>query len=285
MTLSSGSIHFLAKYNIPVHFFNKYGYKVGTFFPRPKKISGRVLLAQVSYHLDIQKRLNLAKQFVIGAVDNILINMQYYARNNNEVAKLKEIVQKYCNELNSATSIESLMGYEANARKEYYHMFDLILPQAFKFERRSIRPPRNIFNSLLSFGNSLVYSTVLSEIYATHLDPTISYLHELYDRRYSLSLDLSEVFKPLLSDRVILHLIMKGEMKENDFNKEMNGVLLNDSGRTKFLKHYEEKLITSIRHRSLGRKVSYRGLIRLECYKLIKHILGMEVYKPFVIWW
>jgi len=164
-------------------------------------------------------------------------------------------------------------------------MFDLILPHAFKFEKRSIRPPKNIFNSLLSFGNSLVYSTVLSEVYATHLDPTISYLHELYDRRYSLSLDLSEVFKPLLSDRVILHLIMKGEMKENDFNLEMNGVLLNDSGRTKFLKHYKEKLITSIKHRSLGRKVSYRGLIRLECYKLIKHVLGMEAYKPFVIWW
>ena len=142
-----------------------------------------------------------------------------------------------------------------------------------------------MFNALLSFGNSLVYSTVLSEIYATHLDPTISYLHELYDRRFSLSLDLSEVFKPLLSDRVILHLLMKREMKENDFNIEMNGVLLNDSGRTKFFKHYEDKLMTSINHRSLRRNVSYRSLIRLECYKLIKHLLGMEVYKPFVIWW
>jgi CRISPR-associated protein Cas2 len=64
---------------------------------------------------------------------------------------------------------------------------------------------------------------------------------------------------------------------------DMNGVLLNDSGKTKFLKHYEEKLMTTIKHRSLGTNVSYRGLIRLECYKLIKHLLGMEIYKPFVI--
>lgn len=275
--MSSGSIHFLAKYSIPVHFFNKYGYKVGTFFPRPKRVSGRVLLAQVSYHLDIQKRLNLARLFVVGALDNILMNLQYYARSNSQVAVITKTVQKYHDDLNSAISIDALMGYEANARKEYYHMFDLILPQPFKFEMRSIRPPKNIFNSLLSFGNSLVYSTVLSEIYATHLDPTISYLHELYDKRFSLSLDLSEVFKPLLSDRVILHLIMKGEVKQNDFNMDMNGVLLNDSGKTKFLKHYEEKLMTTIKHRSLGRNVSYRGLIRLECYKLIKHLLGMEI--------
>lgn len=85
-----------------------------------------------------------------------------------------------------------------------------------------------------------LYSTVLSEIYVTHLDPTISFLHELYDRQFSLSLDISEVFKPLLSDRTILHLLMKKELTECDFNQELNGILLNDSGKTKFLKHYEQ---------------------------------------------
>ena len=117
------------------------------------------------------------------------------------------------------------------------------------------------------------------------MDPTISFLHELYDRRFSLSLDISEVFKPLLSDRVILHLLMKGELGSDGFDSNLNGVLLNDKGKTKFLKHYEEKLMTTIKHRSLGRNVSYRSLIRLECFKIMKHILGMEVYKPFVIWW
>jgi CRISPR-associated protein Cas1 len=127
---------------------------------------------------------------------------------------LTEGVRRSSSLLSSASSINELMAYEANVRKVYYKMFDIILPTPFKFESRSIRPPRNMFNSLLSFGNSLVYSTVLSEIYATQLDPTISFLHELYDRRFSLSLDISEVFKPLLSDRTILHLIMKNELKE-----------------------------------------------------------------------
>lgn len=285
VTLSSGSIHFLAQHNIPVHFFNKYGYKVATFLPRPKRVSGRVLLAQVSHHIDLSKRIELASSFVAGALDNMLLNVQYYARNNSELYDIRDAINKYRQDISSAKTINELMGYEANARKEYYKMFDAILPEPFKFVSRSIRPPKNMFNALLSFGNSLVYSTVLSEIYTTHLDPTISYLHELYDRRFSLSLDISEVFKPLLSDRVILHLLMRGEMKRNDFMTELDGVLLSDSGRTKFLKHYEEKLMTSIKHRSLGRKVSYRSLIKLECFKLIKHLLGVERYKPFVIWW
>jgi CRISP-associated protein Cas1 len=266
-------------------FFNKFGYKIGTFFPRPKKVSSRVLLAQVSSHIDNDKRLKLASNFVRGSLANMILNMKYYQRGNDRIAQLKSAVENYLKHINSAISISELMGYEANARKEYYKMFDMILPTPFKFERRTIQPPQNMFNSLLSFGNSLVYSTVLSEIYATHLDPTISFLHELYDRRFSLSLDISEVFKPLLSDRTILHLLMKRELNETHFNQELNGILLTDAGKTKFLKHYEEKLITTIKHRSLGRNVSYRNLIRLECYKLIKHLLGMEEYKPFVIWW
>jgi CRISP-associated protein Cas1 len=265
VTLSSGSIHFLSKYNIPVHFFNKYGYKVGTYYPRPQKVSGRVLLAQVSYHLDNLKRIALAKSFVKGGLSNILINMRYYKRTYNEVSQLEEKVQKHMNQIENTNTINELMGNEANARKEYYKMFDLILPSPFKFETRSMRPPKNMFNALLSFGNSLVYSTVLSEIYTTHLDPTISYLHELYDRRFSLSLDISEVFKPLLSDRVILHLLMKGELGPDGFDSNLNGVLLNDKDGTKFLQHYEMKLMTTIKHRSLGRNVSYRSLIRLEC--------------------
>lgn len=285
VTLSSGSIHILSKYNIPVHFFNKYGLKIGTYFPRPKKVSGRVLLAQVSYYLDNLKRIILARTFVKGALSNILINMKYYKRTCQEIFPLEEKVQNYMNQLENANTVNELMGNEANARKEYYKMFDLILPTPFKFESRSMRPPKNMFNSLLSFGNSLVYSTVLSEIYTTHLDPTISYLHELYDRRYSLSLDISEVFKPLLSDRVIMHLLMKREIGPESFDPDLNGILLNDKGRTKFFKHYEEKLSTTIKHRSLKRNVSYRSLIRLECFKLMKHLLDMEVYKPFVIWW
>lgn len=285
VTLSSGCIHFLAENDIPVHFFNKFGYKVGTFLPRQKKVSGRMLVAQVSHHIDKTRRLELARKFVEGSIDNILVNMQYYSRSNDAVVPMKEEVLRHREATANVKNIDELMGCEGNARKAYYRMFDLIVPEPFRMVTRTTRPPKNMMNALISFGNSLVYSTVLSEIYRTHLDPTVSFLHELYDRRFSLSLDIAEIFKPLLSDRVVLHLVMKGEIKENDFDSDFNGVLMNDSGRTKFLKHFEEKLVTTIKHRNLGRSVSYRGLVRLECYKLMKHLLGLEEYRPFVIWW
>ena len=47
----------------------------------------------------------------------------------------------------------------------------------------------------------------------------------------------------------------------------------------------EQKPRTTIKHRKLGKKVSYRRLIRMEVYKLQKHIIGEEKYEPFVARW
>jgi CRISPR-associated protein Cas1 len=132
-------------------------------------------------------------------------------------------------------------------------------------------------NALISFGNSLLYSTVLSEIYHTQLNPTISYLHEPFERRYSLALDLSEIFKPILVDRLIFYLVNKRMLKEEDFEKDINYCLLNEKGRKIFLKEYDERLKKIIKHRELNRKVSYRRLIRLEAYKLMKQLWVLRI--------
>ena len=41
----------------------------------------------------------------------------------------------------------------------------------------------------------------------------------------------------------------------------------------------------TIKHRELNRSVSYRHLIRLECYKLIKNIIENKEYESFKMWW
>ena len=64
-------------------------------------------------------------------------------------------------------------------------------------ENRSKRPPQNRLNALISFLNSLCYVTTLAQIYKTHLDPRIGFLHETNFRRFSLNLDIAEIFKPI----------------------------------------------------------------------------------------
>jgi len=186
--------------------------------------------------------------------------------------------------LENAKSIPEVMGIEASARNSYYSKFDAILKE-MKFERRSRQPPENEVNAMMSFGNSLLYSAILSEIYHTQLSPAISYLHEPSERRFSLALDIAEIFKPLLVDRLVFSLVNNKIIQKDDFEREFNGILLNETGKRKFVKAFSERLEKTVKHKELGRNVSYQRLIRLECYKLVKHLLGIGKYSPFVIWW
>ena len=285
VTIKSGALAYLMKHGIVVHFFNKYGFYEGSFYPRQKLLSGDLLIKQAQHYLDYEKRMELAREFVKGAIGNILINLKYYERANKDVNEEIKTMEDSLHSLEEINDIKQLMAIEGNAREAYYQAFNKILPPAFHFDRRSRQPPANRINALISFGNSLVYSSCLTEIYNTQLNPTISYLHEPSERRFSLSLDIAEVFKPLLADRVIFKLIQKKIISENDFRLELNSCLLNNNGKKKFLHEYDAKLKTTIKHRGLRRNVSYQRLIRLECYKLIKHLLGMNPYEAFKIWW
>lgn len=277
ITFSSQVMSLLSKNGVPIHFFNYYGFYSGSYYPRETLLSGDLLVKQADYYLNIQKRLVLAKLFVEGAANNILKVLAYYKIENN--------IKETLSELNSTNKITEIMNIEGRIRSEYYSKFDEILPDDFKMEGRSRQPPKNMINSLISFGNSMMYSTVLTELYNTQLNPTISYLHEPSERRFSLSLDLSEIFKPIFVDRLIFYMVNKRILSKKDFNEDLNCCLLNDKGRNKFIKEYNKRLEKTIKHKKLKKNVSYQRLIRLEAYKLKKHILDIEKYDPFVSWW
>ena len=277
ITFSSQVMSLLSKNGVPIHFFNYYGFYSGSYYPRETLLSGDLLVKQADYYLNTQKRLELAKLFVEGAANNILKVLAYYKIENN--------IKEALSELNSTNKITEIMNIEGRIRSEYYSKFDEILPDDFKMEGRSRQPPKNMINSLISFGNSMMYSTVLTELYNTQLNPTISYLHEPSERRFSLSLDLSEIFKPIFVDRLIFYMVNKRMLSKKDFNEDLNCCLLNDKGRNKFIKEYNKRLEKTIKHKKLKKNVSYQRLIRLEAYKLKKHILDIEKYDPFVSWW
>jgi len=274
-------LNFLSQQNKTVHVYNYYGFYAGSFMPRDRNVSGDLTVKQVGYYLDAEKRFFLALSFVEGAMFHMLRNLRSYVNTEEFQGQISnELTNAY-----EAKSISELMGCEGRSRDAYYQAFNAILKNDFTIEKREKRPPTNPVNALISFGNSMIYSTVLSEIFHTQLNPTISYLHEPRERRYSLSLDISEIFKPLIIDPIIFKLVNNNMIKIDDFEEDVNYCYLNENGRKKFLKEFDQKLTTTIKHRKLKRNVSYRTLIRLECYKLIKHLLGDEIYSPFKAWW
>ena len=55
---------------------------------------------------------------------------------------------------------------------------------------------------------------------------------------------------------------------------------LNDRGREVVLRAWEARVNETIEHPRLKRNVSYRGLMRMEAYKIQKHILDDAPYEP-----
>lgn len=285
VTLNTKCLNFLGQNKKAVHFFNYYGFYTGSFYPKESNVSGKLLVKQVEYFQDREKRVELAREIIKSASDNIFRNLRYYNGRGKDLKNEMEIIKGYQLELDKAQEINEIMGIEGNIRKVYYLTWSKIINQEIDFEKRVKRPPDNMINTLISFINSLIYTTCLSEIYKTQLNPTISYLHSPGDRRFSLCLDITEIFKPLIVDRMIFSLLNKNMISEDDFAKDSNFYYLKDKGRKKILEEYEKKLNQTITHKELKRDVSYQTLIKLECYKLIKHLLGDKKFDGFKMWW
>ena len=278
-------MNFLSSYGINIHFFNYYGFYTGTYYPKEALVSGKLLIKQVEHYCDKNKRIEIAKAFIEAASYNIYRNLTYYKNRGKELNTYMKEIEYLRNQIKLCKNIQELMGIEGNIRKTYYDSWNTIINQDIAFEKRVKNPPDNAINSLISYVNTIIYTRVLSEIYKTQLNPTISYLHEPSERRFSLCLDIAEIFKPIIADRLIFSMLNKKQITEKDFEDGLNFTYIKDKTRKEITREIDLRLQTKIKHKKLNREVSYEYLIRLEIYKLIKHLLNDEKYEGFKMWW
>lgn len=282
ISINTKLLDFLAANNIVIHFFNYYEGYSGSFYPKNQYNSGKLLIKQVDTFST--RRLQVAKPIVEGIGTNIgEVLYHYYKHNKKEVKETIDwIKEEFKKRVEKSNDVKELMAVEGELWQRFYGEFKNILPEDFIMNKRVKRPPDNPINALISFGNSLLYTKTISAIYRTHLDQRISFLHEPSEGRFSLSLDISEVFKPAIVYKTIFELVNNKKLQvSKHFDKKVNYCLLNEEGRNIFIQAFEERLESVFMHSKLKRKVSYRTAIKLDCYKLIKFILEDKEFIPF----
>lgn len=279
ITLSTKLLEALSKAGIIVNYYDNY---FGSFYPKNSLVSGSLVVKQALKFSE--SRIDIAKSFVIGMAKNIRFTLYHYYRHG--VSQLKPLLDFYNKDvdmlLKKAHNIKQVLSVEGKIWSEFYNSFKYFLPEEFLMNKRVKRPPDNPINALISFGNTLLYTKTITQIYNTHLDQTISFLHEPSEARFSLSLDLSEAFKPIIVYKTIFELVNNHKIKvEKHFDKKYNYALLNEDGKKIFIDAFEDRINQTFLHSTLKRNISYKHAIKLDGYKLIKTLLEDKKFEPF----
>ena len=269
--------------NIIINVFSRSDKLIGRFTPNLPLKSPKTTNNQILHYYNADKRLKLAATFVLASIHNTRLNIRYYNKQNPQ-----EVFQKALNKINnteqkikSCVSYDSLLMFEAQVRDAYYSCFDsFIKNEDFSFDKRTCRPPVNEVNAMINFGNTVLYNYLAAQIYRSSLDIRTGFLHATNNRMESLNLDLAEIFKPLIVDRVVFSLINLRSINTSHFyTAENGGVYLNEDGKRIFLRAFYEKLNTVVTVKDT--RQSYRTIIKNEICQLHLHFKNDAKYTGF----
>lgn len=276
--INTAVVALLNRHHINVHLLSYYGDYAGSLLTSDSSTSGETVLAQARLAQDPQASLSIARSIVDATAFNVrrVIDRKLL---NRPYAVLQETLQ-------TAGTPAQLMGAEGTFRRSAWAVLDTKLPDWLQLGGRSRRPPRNAGNAFISYVNGITYARTLTALRLTPLHTGIAFLHSSMERqRHSLVLDLSEMFKPLFAERLLLRMASRNQLKQHHFDRETNQALLSDTGRKLVVQTLRDELAVTVAHRALGRPVAYDELLYLDALALTRHCLESAPYKPFRIWW
>lgn len=207
-------------------------------------------LAQHARFGDAGFRLAVARGLVEGKLRDARTQVRRFGRNHAEhAAAMEEAGEALTQGLRRAGEVDemdALRGVEGAAAAAYFRAFDAMVRPPFRFERRSQHPAHNEVNALLNLGYTLLAGEVASRLEAAGFDPRIGYYHGVRYGRLSLALDLMEVHRVSVIDRLTLSVINRRMLGVDDFERkgEVSGVRLTRAALRRYLALYEEAMGT-----------------------------------------
>ena len=310
--ITSAAINLLMRHQIDTVFLHRNGRFNGKFAFASGK---NVFLRQKQFKSieDDAFTLEFARCVVRGKLRNQLTFMQRTLRTKsvNEVAqKAVDGLKQALFSLEKAESVDSVRGYEGLGARLYFSVFQqAINPQWAVFKGRSMNPPQDNVNAVLSFLYTLIFYRVDAALEGAGLDPYVGYLHKLNYGKQALAFDLVEEFRVPLADTLTVSMFNLGVLAEGNFEDvsfagdgdyprqpekseaesdddgpEKRGVLLTKEGLRKVITQFEKKLDTPFFYPPVDGRITHKKIF----FEQIKHfrrvLTGEESrYNPFQI--
>lgn len=287
--VSTQSIHKLLSKGINITYLSKKGYNFGRL-ENSNKVNIERQRLQFKKSEDIFYSLEISKKFIEGKIRNqrtVLLRANKQLK-NKEIKEKIELMKRYIAKIEYVNDIESLMGMEGFCAKIYFDSLNYILNEEYRFKNRSKRPPRDPFNSIISFGYALLYNEVFNILGSKGLNPYVAFLHKDRNKHAALCSDIMEEFRPILIDTLSIYLLNNDKIIKEDFifNVKNNSVLLNKDGVSKVVNEFEKRILQKVSYvKEVNYKMNFREIIEYQISLLINSLMqdNPKIYKPVLI--
>ena len=284
--ITTQAMHFCLRERIPIFLLSGHGrfYGVIDSFDTEPILLHRDQFRRAS---DPDFCLSIAKAFVKGKIANCKTVLLRYAR-KRFAPELKAGAMKLKSSLariSNVKSLDELRGIEGNAAKAYFSAIANTIGQEWNFKTRQRQPPPDPVNSLLSYGYTLLFYNVYSLLRARGLNPHVGFLHPMRRGHPALVSDVMEEFRAIVVDVVVLNLVLNNRINLQEFScSGFKGCLLSKEARKKFIRAFENKLNSSLKHPISGLNLDYRRCIEYQARHLARTIRGLEPkYNPLIL--
>lgn len=287
VTISSNALSYCTQNHIGIDFFSSAGKHMGSFLT-PAFLHTSLWMKQAA--LSLEAKSWLAVCLIIGKLKNQINLIKYFHKYHKEGSET--LKQKYAEILpkqkDIITQIKSLVGnqdyavsliqLEAKGAELYWsYIRELIKDDGVAFERRERHGAKDLVNSLLNYGYSILYARIWQVVLRRKLNPTTSIIHVPQMGKPTFVYDIIELFRAQAVDRVVISMVQK---KEPLTLKE--GMLGTDT----------KKLLVQNLAERINRYEKYRGvehrlcdIIHLQVKEIADYIDSGTKYKPYIAKW
>lgn len=280
--VSAAAAQVLLQAGIPVFFCSTHGRCYGMLSKGIEDVE--LLLLQVARYQEAPFRLGIARALVEAKVRHQQRLLRRHARNhpNPALSQAADQLGLLPPSLPHRTSVPEVMGVEGQASALYFGAFGQCLRRpGVAFTTRNRRPPKNPVNAILSLGYMVLLGEVLGAVTVEGLHPGLGFLHEVSSRRPALALDLLELARQPVVDRLTLSLFNREALTADDFQSRPTGeVRLKEPSLKRYLEFYERAMTTPFRYGSDGQEGTFRDWLRQQTHHLKKSIQENTAWTP-----
>ena len=276
--------------SIPINFVSPQGHFLAKVCGETK---GNVFLRVRQIDVFREHGIDLARNGIAAKLCNCIKLIKGFLHNNAELredAEIVNVLQQLSDGVKrvfDCEDLESVLGLEGYCASCYFYIFGKFLTNPlnnFEFKYRNKRPPLDPVNAALSFVYTLLTNEVGSALETVGLDSYIGFFHTLRSGRQSLACDIVEEQR-CLAERFVLRLFNLRVLCAKDFESQISGaVYLNDDGRHKVLKNWQERKREDFMHPYLKQKIALGLLPYVQANLLAKYVRGdIEEYPCFLL--